>query len=342
MRRANGSGSVYKLSGKRHKPWCAKAVTSWKDNGQPIYQYIGYFKTKSEAQDALALYRAAPEKAKHITVAKAWERWLSDTSIKKSSIDSYRSAYKRLAPIYDTDLDKLNLTTMQALCDHKPVTYAKAAVTKKVLSALLEWGFAHDYCSSSRKALLDYIRLPERPGPQETRNRPWEPWEIERAFDKHWIGTIILLFTGLRFSELLSLKTEDIHLDQMYLEVRDAKTRAGIRKVPIPEGLRPYWEEYIQAGFIGRSRTYWNNRLWSKEMNHRHHDCRHTYSSMLAQAEVDARVVKKIMGHKGDVTIDVYTHYDMDYLRDTVNKAFARWFPVPLETDDQGQPVMQA
>lgn len=40
-------------------------------------------------------------------------------------------------------------------------------------------------------------------------------------------------YTGCRIEELCSLKVEDVHLSEGYLQIRDAKTDAGNRRVPI-------------------------------------------------------------------------------------------------------------
>lgn len=56
-------------------------------------------------------------------------------------------------------------------------------------------------------------------------------------------------------------------------------------------------------------------------MNHRPHDTRHTCISLLAEAGVDDRLVKKIVGHKGQgVTQQVYTHFEIDALLNAINK----------------------
>ena len=56
MRNPNGYGSVYKLSGKRRKPWTARITVGFKsENGYPIYNFIGYYATRAEAMRALAL-----------------------------------------------------------------------------------------------------------------------------------------------------------------------------------------------------------------------------------------------------------------------------------------------
>ena len=56
MRLPNGYGSVYKLSGNRRKPWAARKTVGFNDKGQPIYIYVGYYKTRGEALQGLAEY----------------------------------------------------------------------------------------------------------------------------------------------------------------------------------------------------------------------------------------------------------------------------------------------
>ena len=56
-------------------------------------------------------------------------------------------------------------------------------------------------------------------------------------------------------------------------------------------------------------------------MFHRPHDTRHTCVSLLADAGVDERMVKKIVGHKGQgVTQTVYTHFEIEALLEAINK----------------------
>ena len=56
-------------------------------------------------------------------------------------------------------------------------------------------------------------------------------------------------------------------------------------------------------------------------MVHRPHDTRHTCISMLAAADVSDKIIKKIVGHKGQsVTEVVYTHFEIEELIDAINK----------------------
>ncbi|MFR3038156.1 MAG: tyrosine-type recombinase/integrase [Agathobacter rectalis] len=43
----------------------------------------------------------------------------------------------------------------------------------------------------------------------------------------------MLIYTGVRVSELLDLKKENINLKERWFDVTESKTQAGIRKVPI-------------------------------------------------------------------------------------------------------------
>lgn len=62
MRNPNGYGSVYKLSGRRRKPYAARITLGFKpENGHPIYKFIGYYKTRAEAERALAEYQGIEE-----------------------------------------------------------------------------------------------------------------------------------------------------------------------------------------------------------------------------------------------------------------------------------------
>ena len=56
-------------------------------------------------------------------------------------------------------------------------------------------------------------------------------------------------------------------------------------------------------------------------MKHRAHDTRHTCVSLLTEAGVDERIIKKIVGHKGQgVTETVYTHLELPIKLEAINK----------------------
>lgn len=67
--------------------------------------------------------------------------------------------------------------------------------------------------------------------------------------------------------------------------------------------------------------SYWMPLVETLYMQHRPHDTRHTCISMLTVAGVDDKVIKKIVGHKGQsVTEVVYTHFEIEELLDAINR----------------------
>ena len=52
------------------------------------------------------------------------------------------------------------------------------------------------------------------------------------------------------------------------------------------------------------------------------HDTRHTCISLLTKADVNPTTIKKIIGHKGAMSLTeiVYTHFEIEELVDAINK----------------------
>lgn len=50
-----------------------------------------------------------------------------------------------------------------------------------------------------------------------------------------FLRILVLLYSGVRISEMLDLKKENVHLNEQYFDVICSKTENGIRKVPIAD-----------------------------------------------------------------------------------------------------------
>ena len=57
----------------------------------------------------------------------------------------------------------------------------------------------------------------------------------------------MLLYNGVRISELLDLKKEHVHLDEQYFDVISSKTENGIRKVPIADKVLPFYKSWYAS-----------------------------------------------------------------------------------------------
>ena len=68
-------------------------------------------------------------------------------------------------------------------------------------------------------------------------------------------------------------------------------------------------------------KKYWKPIMEEFQMEHRPHDTRHTCVSLLTEAGVDERIIKRIVGHKGQgVTDTVYTHLELPIKLEAINK----------------------
>ena len=157
--------------------------------------------------------------------------------------------------------------------------------------------------------------------------------------DKYYQIILIMIYTGVRIDEMLSLKKENIHLEEHYFDVIKSKTENGIRKVPISDYIYPFIENWYHSSKCEyllhteedkrfKYRNYYDSYflplMIQLGFDQTPHCCRHTCISLLAEAKVSPTYQKMIVGHKGamSLTEKVYTHIDINLLIDAVNSIY--------------------
>ena len=60
MRLPNSYGAVIKLKGKRRKPFAIRKTVGYNSDGSQIRKFIGYYATRNEALQELALFNENP------------------------------------------------------------------------------------------------------------------------------------------------------------------------------------------------------------------------------------------------------------------------------------------
>lgn len=123
MKMPNGYGSVYKLSGKRRKPFVARKTTGWTadtetQKSKQQYITIGYFATRPEALQALADYNDNPYNLNmsRMTFSEIYQKWYDDTfddDSNRSTIKNYESAYKYCSSLYKMKMADIRPPQMQ-------------------------------------------------------------------------------------------------------------------------------------------------------------------------------------------------------------------------------------
>lgn len=311
MKRANGDGSVFKMKGNRRRPYVARKTAGYNAAGRPIYNYIGYYATRREALAALEQYNRKPYDTR-ATLRDMYEEWSAADlpDLRANSIQVYKSAWKHLEPIAGMKMSEIRLADLQAVVS--PLNKSVGNSTKVLLSHLFGYAVRHEVITADRFALVSFVKVSQDRG-QAVERRVFSADEIARVSDP---VVLILLYTGLRAGELLNLKAEDVHLEERWLYVRESKTAAGVRVVPIAEKIVPCFSA-VPVSWTYQKLNYVIGHLYG----HRPHDTRHTFISRLADLRVDERVIRAIVGHAGSgVTETVYTHLDLQPLLDAVNR----------------------
>ncbi len=133
--------------------------------------------------------------------------------------------------------------------------------------------------------------------------------------------------TGMRVSEIINLKIEDVDSKRMLLWIRNAKGNKD-RTVPLSENLltllRKYYMEhkpeiylfnsYIKGTqySIGSCQAIY--KKYKLNTNSTFHTLRHSCFTYLLEHGTDLRVIQKIAGHSSSKTTEIYTHVSNNLL----------------------------
>jgi site-specific recombinase XerD len=134
------------------------------------------------------------------------------------------------------------------------------------------------------------------------------------------VGSSPLTYSvGLRVSEVINLKIEDIDSKRMIIHIKNAKGRKD-RIVPLSENilklLRGYFLKYKPKTYLfnGQKSIIYSsgscNKIVKKYLGEKYHihQLRHSCFTYLLECGVGLRIIQKIAGHSSSKTTEIYTH----------------------------------
>ena len=324
-RRGNGDGSIFKLSGKRRKPYAVRVTVDWTEDGKQKYKYIGYYENITDAKNALREHLLHPEKVKaeKHTLKSVFENMIEKSDFAEGTKQQYIGGFKQLQPLHNKNIAEIELDEIEEILEQHVPNGQKRI--KKTLSNCYKYAMRYDYVS---KNLADFITVKTEKSAERI---PFTVEEIKKLWQ--YVGTerfddlpLILLYTGLRISELLALRTENIDLENKTISVMKSKTAAGIRVLPIHDKILPFVQKRYNANnthlitLNGKEMTYsqYLSSYWKIE-NHTIHETRHTFITHLQKCSNDNIAIKKIVGHAVSDITEHYTHRTIDELRAVMN-----------------------
>lgn len=336
MRLPNGYGSVTKLSGNRRRPYIVRITAGWDAFGKREVRILGYYAKRSEALAALAEYNANPydPAARSITFAELHTKWLENRELAENS--QYKAAYNYCRPLWDMPFNQIKTAQFQKIINDCDKGYATKKAIRIVCNLMAKYALGNDI------AMKNYVELTKLPPQTDSRmHKPFTPSELSKIWNDaagniKIQAVLILCYTGLRPTELLKIRKENVHFDEHYME-GGIKTAAGKNRfIPIADKILPFIHtayntstgETLYSKEDGQPMTYdvFNSKYWKPVMNmykldHLPHDGRHTCATLLDNADVNEKIRKLILGHAGkDITEKVYTHKTLQQLIEAINK----------------------
>ena len=346
MRNPNGFGCVYKAPGNRRKPYIARITIGWNDEtGRQQFKNIGSYVTYKEAMAALTDYNADPYDidASRITFAELYDKWSNNKfpKISNSMMLSYKNAFKACKEIHDLPFITIKKHQIQTVITNSDKTFSGKERMKMLISQMSDYAMESDiikknYCKCE-------IDLGDKPDKSIIRI-PFTEDEIKTLYKSlhvyRYTDTILMMiFSGVRPSELLLVETENVHLDENYFICGIKNSSSKNRKVPISSFVRPFFEKYYNEAIASGSKwliqntegqqmkySNYNRDKFHKimerlELEHRPHDGRHTFASMMDKIEANKLCTQLIMGHSPRVLIEnVYVHKTVEELQTEIDK----------------------
>lgn len=322
LKRANGTGTVYKLQGRRTRPWVAA-------KNKVI---IGYYPKKTDALEALErLTGKSLDERYNMTFEEVYDVWKAEhfRDLSKHGTEAYEISYKAFSPLYEKKFRELRTSDFQSIIDSKADKPEATKKYKQLIGQMSKWAMREEIVSTN---YAQFVSLPQKEKAEKEIFTDEDIEKLAKDESEPAMIALMLLATGMRIGELFSLKLADYH--KTYV-IGGEKTEAGRNRViPIrPEG-RSYFDYFAEkaknemflSGYNGqhtpenyRKRDFYPMLGRLKIEKKAPHAARHTYATRAVKEGLAPEILQKVLGHADyATTANVYTHIDADTLVNAV------------------------
>lgn len=285
-----------------------------------------------------------------------------------SYLELERNYSKHTLKSYGTDLEKFQ-EYIKATDENTDIDEVDADIIRNWMMQLMDEGYTPTSVNRKLSSLRTYYHFlirkevikvnptqkingpkKKKPLPMFVKEQDMEKLLYEDNFKDTFEGLrdrlIICTFyeTGIRLSELLSLRDQDIDLQRMTIKVTGKRNKQRI--IPFGESLKDGIEKYLQtrnkavasnveAFFVKKNGEKLYRTLvyrlvkqnLSKVVTLKKkspHVLRHSFATSMLNNGADLGSVKELLGHESLTTTEIYTHTTFEELKKVYKQAHPR------------------
>ncbi len=280
-----------------------------------------------------------------------------ERGLSKNTLESYgRDLSKYVQYLKKGGITDLNKVKRQQIQDFLMSLKDSKLNASSIARNLVAIKVFHRYLTSQRILKEDVTSVIEMPKLWKTLPDVLDEKEVEAILDspnarlKQGLrdkAMIELMYaTGMRVSELVSLKSNDLHMDMGFVRCLGKGQKERI--IPVGSKAKEALEKYAQKArpkFLkkGESASLFLTRL-GKPMSRQSfwmvikhyvkdarikkrvtpHTLRHSFATHLLQNGADLRIVQELLGHANISTTQIYTHINKERLKQIHQKFHPR------------------
>lgn len=262
-----------------------------------------------------------------------------EKGLSKNTIDSYRRDLYGLTEFAGEDINKIDRQNINSyIRSLKENNLKPTSIIRKVatIRGFFKWVYSIGIISKNPASAIEQPKVPQKL-PKVVSVK-----EIEEMLHSNLNSTQALIMellysAGLRVSELVNLKVNDIDIASKYVRCfgKGSKERIipiGQKAIEKLENYLPERELVIKKFNIDTKRLFINEkgRLLNRQdvynfihqrgkLIHKNispHTLRHSFATHLLENGADLRVVQELLGHSDVSTTQLYTHISKKRLKD--------------------------
>ena len=274
--------------------------------------------------------------------------------------EKYEEAYR--CHIKGSDLDRMRMrdvrpSDVQRLYNGLKVSKQTIQNVNKFMSGFGRWLMLNDYAED----IITAVEIPVKPDNKKSETIVvWSDDEVRCIIDgctrlsqrfRAWFMPIVMIYTGLRLGEVLSLRYSDfnngmLNVRRQYThgEVKDPKYKS-FRSIPIHDELKDALKKHMMMHTLEMKKNgYETEYLFTTETGHLYdganirralrrfykrigveykepHTYRRTFCTRLCKAGVPIQTASELMGHKNiSVTAKFYANISNEEKTSAINK----------------------